>query len=174
MAPESEEDKKAAATGVVPVWDHVHVGTYHNGNTASQITPRFITNYLIMLHHSSSDMKDLLAHPTVIEAVKKIMQNPELYHPRESVGDPEHFSEGLETSAAEQELPAEAPESPPPSMPKMTEPISRVRPAGLSGARPSSSTGGASVPPSTTPPTRPTPPVEDLEDFRASLHEHLL
>ena len=161
LAPQSEQDKQDALDGTVPVWDHVHVGTYHNGSTASQLTPRFTSNYLTMLTELP-EIKELFTHPTVIDAVTHFIKNPALYHPLETSSETvdhdntvlDDVRDTVSTGAA----PAAAG-----AAPAASGAGSRVRPP-----------AGIRSPAPLAPAVVPTPPPKPAYDVIANLHEHLL
>lgn len=84
LAPELPQDKNDASTQgkIVPVWDPTHMGTYNNGSTASQLTPRLMANILKVGGINGFDeIKALFSHPVVLASVNKFLQNPEKYVP---------------------------------------------------------------------------------------------
>jgi hypothetical protein len=168
LAPQSEQDKQDALDGIVPVWDHVHVGTYHNGSTASQLTPRFTGNYLTMLA-ALPEIKKLFTHPTVIDAVTHFIKNPALYHPLEispeTVDHENAVLDDVRDTGTAGTAPSAAGTTPSAAEAASTTSVagSRVRPP--AGSRPPEPLTPAAAPPS------PPKPAYNIID---SLHEHIL
>ena len=168
LAPQSEQDTQDALDGTVPVWDHVHVGTYHNGSTASQLTPRFTSNYLTMLTELP-EIGKLFTHPAVIDAVTHFIKNPALYHPLETspetVDHDNAVLDDVRDTGTAGTAPAAAGTAPAAAgtAPAASGARSRVRPP-----------AGIRTPAPLAPAAAPPPPPKPAYDITANLHEHLL